>query len=275
VAESARELAALRAGLQAVGAFPITDGQSVLGVLEVFSATCGELTSTRFSRVEQVGRRVGRHLSVPKPAVAQGGQAPPAEVTPDLAAPAAPVAPSRSVRYRIDARQSRLGFSCAFMKFLTVHGHFNDFGGWVELENDDPKTARARCVVKTASVDSGSLDRDYHLCSPDFFAVETHPEMVFESTGVERLSDERFRLIGDLTIRGTTRPIRLDVRVGERETDSGKSERVTLTASAVISRLDWFLDWQEALEAGRWIVGEQIKLDLDVALVNRPEPASS
>jgi polyisoprenoid-binding protein YceI len=175
------------------------------------------------------------------------------------------------VRYRIDARHSRLGFSCAFMKFLTVHGHFNDFGGWVELDDDDPKTARAECVVKTSSVDTGSLDRDYHLCSKEFFSVESYPDMVFTSTGVERRGDERFRLIGDLTIRNTTRPIRLDVRLEERETDSSGNERATLTASTVISRLDWFLDWQEALEAGRWIVGEQIKLDLELALVHRPE----
>jgi serine/threonine-protein kinase len=273
VAESARELAALRAGLQAVGAFPVTDGKTVLGVLEVFSSTAGELTSTRFSKVEQVARRLGRHLGLPRPGGIPGAQPAPEEAAPTPATAAA--APRPSVRYRIDTRQSRLGFSCSFMKFLTVHGHFNDFSGWVELENDDPKSARAHCVVKTASVDSGSLDRDYHLCSPDFFAVETYPEMVFESTGVERLSDERFRLIGDLTIRGTTRPIRLDVRLGERETDSAGNERVTLTASTVISRLDWFLDWQEALEAGRWIVGEQIKLDLDITLVHRPEPAPS
>jgi polyisoprenoid-binding protein YceI len=181
------------------------------------------------------------------------------------------VADREHVRYRIEGRHSRIGFSCAFMKFLTVHGHFNDFSGWVEIDNDDPKTARAECVVKTASVDTGSLDRDYHLCSKDFFAVESYPDMVFQSTGVERRGDERFRLIGDLTIRNTTRPIRLDVRLEERETDSSGNERATLTASTVISRLDWFLDWQEALEAGRWIVGEQIKLDLEIALVHRPE----
>jgi PAS domain S-box-containing protein len=270
VAESARELAALRAGLQAVGAFPIHDGSKVLGVLEVFSATAGELTTTRFSKVESVARRLGRQLGRAMPRRPQAGpEAAQVEATLQTA-PVAVVA-RQQVRYRIDARHSRLGFSCAFMKFLTVHGHFNDFGGWVELDNDDPKTARAECVVKTSSVDTGSLDRDYHLCSKEFFSVESYPDMVFTSTGVERRGDERFRLIGDLTIRNTTRPIRLDVRLEERETDSSGNERATLTASTVISRLDWFLDWQEALEAGRWIVGEQIKLDLELALVHRPE----
>jgi PAS domain S-box-containing protein len=266
VAESARELAALRSGLQAIGAFPIHDGSNLLGVLEVFSATAGELTTTRFSKVESVARRLGRQLGRAAPVRVQAAPERPA---PQPAAVA--VAERQNVRYRIDSRHSRIGFSCAFMKFLTVHGHFNDFSGWVELDNDDPKTARVECVVKTASVDTGSLDRDYHLCSKDFFAVESYPDMVFQGTGVERRGDERFRLIGDLTIRNTTRPIRLDVRLEDRDTDSSGSEKATLTASTVISRLDWFLDWQEALEAGRWIVGEQIKLDLEIALVHRPE----
>lgn len=269
VAESARELAALRSGLQAIGAFPIHDGSNLLGVLEVFSATAGELTTTRFSKVESVARRLGRQLGRAAPVRVQAAPERPAPQA--EAAAAVAVAERQNVRYRIDSRHSRIGFSCAFMKFLTVHGHFNDFSGWVEIENDDPKTARVECVVKTASVDTGSLDRDYHLCSKDFFAVESYPDMVFQSTGVERRGDERFRLIGDLTIRNTTRPIRLDVRVEERDRDSSGSEKATLTASTVISRLDWFLDWQEALEAGRWIVGEQIKLDLEIALVHRPD----
>lgn len=276
VAESARELAALRSGLQAVGAFPIHDGSSLLGVLEVFSAVTGEITATRFGKIESIARRLGRQLVRARPR--RSPSVPERPGTPEPEAPAARppaartvVAERRKVRYRIDSRHSRLGFSCAFMKFLTVHGHFNDFSGWVEVENDDPKTAQVECIVKTASVDTGSLDRDYHMCSGDFFAVESYPDMVFRSTGVERRGEERFRLIGDLTIRNTTRPIRLDVRLEERESDASGSEKATLTASTVISRLDWFLDWQEALEAGRWIVGEQIKLDLEVALVHRQE----
>lgn len=281
VAESGRELAALRAGLQAVGAFPIRDGSTVLGVLEVFSSTTGQLSTARFTKVEAIGRRVGRFLvrtlpakSAPGPEAAAVPEAPVA--APAIAPATAPpgttaAAASGRVRYRIDPRHSRLGFSCAFMKFLTVHGHFSDFSGWMDVERGDPHTARAECVVKTASVDSGSLDRDYHLCSTDFFAVDAYPDMVFKSTGIEKRGEERFRVIGDLTIRNVTRPIRLDVRLEDGERDASGAERATLTATTVISRLDWFLDWQEALQAGRWIVGEQIKLDLEVTLVHRPE----
>jgi PAS domain S-box-containing protein len=270
-AESGRELAALRAGLQAVGAFPIHDGSNVLGVLEVFSSTAGELSTSRFSKVESAARRLGKALGRAPARPREVKQVPePAPAPAPAPAPVAVAAPP-GVRYKIDARHSRLGFSCAFMKFLTVHGHFSDFSGWVELEKGDPMTARAECAVKTTSVDTGSLDRDYHLCSDDFFAVEHYPDMLFKSTGMERRGNERYRLIGDLTIRNTTRPIRLDVRVEEKETDAAGNERAMLTASTVISRLDWFLDWQQALEAGRWIVGEQIKLDLEITLIHRPD----
>jgi PAS domain S-box-containing protein len=177
-------------------------------------------------------------------------------------------------RYRVDTLGSQLAFSCAFMKFMTVHGRFRDFSGWVEVDGQDLTTTRAECRIRTASVDTGSLDRDYHLGSPDFFAVERFPEMVFKSTAVHALGDERFRLLGELTIRSVTRPIRLDVRLEDWEVDASGMERATLTALTVIHRLDWFLDWERALRAGRWIVGDEVKLDLVIMVVRRPEASA-
>ena len=285
VAESVRELAALRAGLQSVGAFPLQDRGEVLGVLEFFGPAPGQPSAAGMARVEGIGRRLARVLGrlwaepeppivpVPSPpqlhvlrTVGAGALAPAAQPV-EMPAPAE--APAAAARYKIDTRHSRLGFSCAFMKFLTVHGRFDDFSGWVELEGDDVSTARVECVIRTATVDTGSLDRDYHLCSEDFFAVESYPEMVFRSSSVERRGDERFRMRGELTIRTTTRPLTLDVRLEDRERDGAGGERATLSATTIIDRTDWFLDWEEALEAGRWIVGEQIRLELEVALVRR------
>lgn len=242
-----RQAAAARAGMRWVGTFPIHDGDAVLGMLE-FLGREGEGPSDRqVQEVAGVGRRLGRLLRE-----AWGPQQ------------------AERRRYRIDTRNTHLGFSCAFMRFMTVHGLFKDFSGWVDLEDDDPTTARAECRIRTASVDTGSMDRDYHLCSPDFFDVETYPEMVFTTTSVEPRKDGRFRVVGDLTIRNTTRPVRLDVRLEDRETDASGAERVTLTASTVINRLDWFMDWEKALQAGRWLVGEQVRLDLVIALIRRP-----
>jgi PAS domain S-box-containing protein len=185
-----------------------------------------------------------------------------------------PTAASGRRRYRVDTLGSQLAFSCAFMKFMTVHGRFRDFSGWVEVDGQDLTTARAECRIRTASVDTGSLDRDYHLSSPDFFAVERFPEMVFRSTAVQPLGDERFRMFGELTIRSVTRPIRLEVRLEDWEVDASGVERATLTALTVIRRLDWFLDWERALRAGRWIVGDEVKLDLVIIVVRRPEASA-
>jgi polyisoprenoid-binding protein YceI len=215
-------------------------------VLEVFAPGPGAATSTRLTAVQTVARQLGgvvHHL---------------------------PADEARRRRYRLEARTTQLGFSCAFMKLLTVRGLFHEFSGWVELDGEDPSTARAECTIKTASVDTGSMDRDYHLCSPEFFAVERYPEMRFRSTAVEVLGDERFRLFGQLTIRDVTRTIRLDVRLEDRD---GAGERVTLTAGTTINRLDWFLNWEKALQAGRWIVGDDVRLDLVITLVRHPVTA--
>jgi len=245
-AETARERAAARLGLRATAAFPIREGAEVIGVLECFSSISGSPDPETLAEVEVVAHHLGQ-LARRSPAV----QRP-------------------RLRYRIDPRNSHLGFSCAFMKFLTVHGRFRDFSGWVEVAGDDPTTARAECTIKTASVDTGSLDRDYHLCSADFFDTDRYPDMLFRSTGVEALGDERFRVSGELTIRGVTRPLRLDVRLEDHDIDASGTERVTLTALTVIDRTEWFLDWEKALQAGRWIVGNEVRLELVVTLVRRP-----
>lgn len=242
-APSERDRTTLGAGLRATGAFPISEGGRVVAVLEVFAPSPGSPGSARLTAVQAVARQLG-------------------EVVHHLPGDA-----TRRVRYRLDARNTQLGFSCAFMKLLTVHGLFHDFSGWVELDGEDPTTARAECTIKTASVDTGSVDRDWHLCSPEFFAVERYPDMRFRSTEVEALGDERFRLFGELTIRDVTRPLRLDVRLEDRD---AAGDRVTLTAGTTINRLDWFLDWERALQAGRWIVGDDVRLDLVITLVRRP-----
>lgn len=175
-----------------------------------------------------------------------------------------------SVRYKLDQRNTHLAFSCRFMRFMTVHGIFRDVSGHVEIVGDDATTALAECTIRTASVDTGSLDRDFHLASPDFFDCRKYPHMTFRSTAVEPLGDERFWLSGELTIRRTTRLIKFEVRLEDRETDAAGVERATFTAGTVINRSDWFLDWEKALQAGRWIIGDEVRLDLVITLVRHP-----
>ena len=244
---SVRERVAYRAGLRSAGAVPIRNGQQLLGVLEFFSIMRGMPGPARLAQLEAVGLRFGRHLRNSR------------------------VSGPRKVRYKLDTRNTHLEFSCAFMKFMTVHGTFRDFSGWFEIEGEDPRTARGECIIKTASIDTRSVERDYHLCSDDFFAVERYPEMIYRTTRIESLSGERFRILGELTIREISRPTPLEMRLEDIETDASGTVRVMLTGGTVINRLDWVLDWEKALQAGRWIVGNEVRLDLVIALVRRAE----
>lgn len=242
-----RERAAFKAGFRSAGAIPIRSGQQVLGVLEFFSVASGKPGHARLAQLEAVGLRFGRHIRQSRP---RG---------------------PKKVRYKLDTRNTHLEFSCAFMKFMTVHGTFRDFSGWLEIVGDDPTTATGECTIKTASIDTRSVERDYHLCSEDFFATTRYPEMRFQVAKIEPLDGERYRISGTLTIREVSRPIRLEVRLEDVDTDAYGTVRIVLTGGTVINRLDWVLDWEKALQAGRWIVGNDVRLDLVIALVRRTE----
>ncbi|MGH7911524.1 MAG: YceI family protein, partial [Candidatus Dormibacteraceae bacterium] len=246
---SRRDRAADRAGLRGAGAVPIRDARGgVLGSFECFT--------------------VGAHQP-PLPPELEGRVD---RLAPILLRPRQELGPHR-LRFVLDRESTALGFSCTLMKLLTVHGVFRDFSGWVDIEGDDPTTVRAECVIKAASVDTGGLDRDYHLRSPDFFDVDNYPDIVFRVTRVGPLGDQRFRILGELSIREVKRAVRLDARLEDADGDASQVRRMTLTASTVINRLDWFLDWERALQAGRWIVGDQVRLELVITLVRRTDAA--
>lgn len=171
--------------------------------------------------------------------------------------------------YELDPNHSSLGFAGKHMMVTTVRGKFKDFDGDVEVENDDPTTAVARVTIRPASVDTGQEQRDAHLRSADFFHAERFPEMTFVSTGVESQGGRRYRVTGDLTIKDRTRPITLDVEVEERFSDPFGNERVGVTASGKLNRRDWGLTWNQVLEAGRLLVGNDIKLEIETALITK------
>jgi polyisoprenoid-binding protein YceI len=171
--------------------------------------------------------------------------------------------------YALDPSHTTIGFAGKHMMVTTVRGRFNEFTGTVAVEDDDPTTARITATIRTASLDSGQTQRDQHLRSADFFDVERYPEMTFTSTAVEARDGNRYRVQGDLTIKDQTRPITLDVEVEERFNDPWGNERVGVTASGKLNRQSWGLTWNQVLEAGRLLVGDQIKLEIESALVRK------
>jgi polyisoprenoid-binding protein YceI len=176
--------------------------------------------------------------------------------------------------YDVDPSHTSVEFAGKHMMVTTVRGRFRQFSGQVEVEDDDPTTARVTATINTASLDTAVDQRDNHLRSGDFFDVERYPEMTYVSTGVERIGQNRYRVTGDLKIKDQTRPVTLEVDVEERFVDPFGNERIGVSATGKLNRKDWGLSWNQVLEAGRLLVGDQIKLEIEGALVRKVEAAA-
>lgn len=170
-------------------------------------------------------------------------------------------------QFSIDPAHSTIGFTTKHMMVTTVRGKFNEFTGAVELTDGQPETARAEFTIQAASIDTGVGQRDDHLRSPDFFDAAQYPELTYRSTSIRPQGGGRYLAEGDLTIRGVSRPLSLELEVGERVRDPWGNERVGLSARGKINRKDWGLNWNQVLEAGRLLVSEEVKLEIDAALV--------
>jgi polyisoprenoid-binding protein YceI len=171
--------------------------------------------------------------------------------------------------YSIDPSHTRLGFTARHAMVTNVKGSFGEFEGTVVIDAENPAASRADVTIQVASVSTGSVDRDNHLRSADFFDVESYPTWTFVSTSVEDVDRAAgtFTLVGDLTIREITKPVRIAVTFDGSAKDPFGSYRAGFEGKAVVNRKDWNLTWNAALETGGVLVSEKIKLDFDVALV--------
>ncbi len=174
-------------------------------------------------------------------------------------------------RYELDPTHTHIGFTAKHMMVSTVRGNFTEWTAYVEGDVSEPTSALAEATIKTASVDTGATDRDNHLRSADFFSVDEYPDMTYRSTSIEKIDDGNYRVTGDLTIKTTTRPVTLDVEVGQPFADGWGNERLGVSATGKINRKDWGLEWNMLLEAGRLLVGEEAKLEIDTELVRKLE----
>ncbi len=172
-------------------------------------------------------------------------------------------------KWVFDPAHTRLGFSTKHMMVSTVRGHFTDFDGAFNIP-DDPSEVEGKVTIRAASVDTGNEDRDNHLRSNDFFAMDEYPEITFEATGAELVSEDKARVHGNLTVRGVTRPVTLDVVLeGHTPKDAFGNERAGFSATTTLDRESFGLKWNKALEGGGWLVGKDVKLELDIAAVKQ------
>jgi polyisoprenoid-binding protein YceI len=169
--------------------------------------------------------------------------------------------------WNIDATHSTIGFAIRHMVFSKVRGRFLKYTGAVQLDDDLAKSW-VEVAIDAASLDTGTAQRDTHLRSADFFDVDHFPELRFRSTRVEELGEGRLRVIGDLTIRDTTREVALDAEAAGRGMDPWGNERIGFVARTSIDRKEFGLQWNQLLEAGGVLVGDRVEIELDIQAVN-------
>jgi polyisoprenoid-binding protein YceI len=169
--------------------------------------------------------------------------------------------------YTVDVAHTRIGIRARHAMVTTVRGSFTDFSGEAQLRPADPASSSVTMRISTASIDTGNADRDAHLRSADFLDVETYPEMVFTSTAVEQLDDDRYAVTGDLTIKDVTRPVTVDFALTGSALDPFGNLRVGFEGALAILRSEWGLTWNAALETGGWLVSDRIQIEFDVSAI--------
>jgi polyisoprenoid-binding protein YceI len=169
--------------------------------------------------------------------------------------------------YTIDPSHSRIGFVARHAMVTKVRGSFNDFDGALHLDGTDPSRSTAKVVIKGASIDTRNADRDGHLRSNDFLALEEHPEITFVSTAAKQLDDSTFQLTGDLTIKGVTKSLTIDFAFEGVALDPFGNTRVGFEGSVAISRKDYGITWNAALETGGVLVSDKVTLEFEISAI--------
>ena len=170
-------------------------------------------------------------------------------------------------KWNLDAAHSEVGFKVKHMMITSVSGSFEKFDVKAESDGNDFGAATIDFTAEVASISTGNPDRDNHLKSPDFFDAAKYPDLKFHSTKILRENNSNLIVHGDLTIRGVSRPVALDVEYGGIGKDPWGNEKAGFTISGKINRADFDLKWNAALETGGVLVSEEVKLFAEVQLV--------
>lgn len=172
-------------------------------------------------------------------------------------------------KWTLDPLHSELGFKIKHLMISNVSGSFTKFQAEAETEGEDFTAAQISLTADMASITTNNQQRDSHLRNGDFFDVEKHPELKFSSTKIEKTGDESFTLYGDLTMKGITKPVTLNVEYSGVTKDPWGGERAGFTVTGRIKRSDWGVTFNAALEAGGVALGEEVKLHSEIQLVKQ------
>jgi polyisoprenoid-binding protein YceI len=172
-------------------------------------------------------------------------------------------------KWGLDAAHSEIAFKVKHLMISNVKGTFKEFDASIYTTGEDFMTSEIDFWLNPASLETGAPDRDAHLKSADFFDVENHKQITFIGNTYEKVDKHNFTLYGDLTIKGITKQIKLDVEFGGLMKDPWGNEKAGFSINGKINRKDWGLNWNAALEAGGVLVGEEIKISCEVELIKQ------
>jgi polyisoprenoid-binding protein YceI len=171
--------------------------------------------------------------------------------------------------YAIDPTHSTIGFNARHAMVTKVRGVFTDFEGAIHVDGANPESSTAEVNVKVVSVDTRNEQRNGHLLSGDFFEQDEFPLMTFRSTGVKVKGDDEFVLTGDLTVKNVTHPIDFDVEFTGAAVDVYGNQRIGFEGKATVSRKEYGMTWNAALETGGVLISDKIVIELDVSAIKQ------
>ncbi len=171
--------------------------------------------------------------------------------------------------WQVDGAHSAVNLAVRHMVISKVRGHFTKWNAKLALDMADLTKSSVEVEIEAASIDTGVSDRDTHLRSADFLDAQKYPTLTYRSRKVEAVSKDRLRVVGDLTIRGVTREVPLDVEVGGQGKDPWGNVRAGFSATASINRKDFGLTWNQALETGGVLVADRVDIEIELEAVQQ------
>ncbi|MDP3681258.1 MAG: YceI family protein [Flavobacterium sp.] len=174
-----------------------------------------------------------------------------------------------TTKWVIDPTHSEIGFKVKHMMFTNVSGKFSKFDATIEAEDNDFENAKIEFTGAIDSITTGNADRDTHLLSPDFFDAAQFPEIKFSATSFTKINEGEYELVGDLTLHGVTKSVKLAAEYGGLMKDPWGNTKMALALEGKINRKDWGLNWNSALETGGVLVSEEVRLNIELQFLQQ------
>jgi polyisoprenoid-binding protein YceI len=173
--------------------------------------------------------------------------------------------------WHIDPAHSHIQFSIRHLMISKVRGSFDKFGGTVHFDEQNPNDSTVEIEIDASSINTRNEQRDGHLASPDFLDAANYPILTFKSTSVHQTGENSGHLHGELTVRDVTREVEIDVEYAGQATNPWGATVAGFSGVAHINRQDWGLNWNQALESGGFLVGDDLKVEIEIELVQQAE----